>query len=608
MYLDTITAALGNASAILLTILFFGGSIFVHEMGHFLAARWRGLIVERFSIGFGPKLLSWKRSGVEYCLSLIPLGGYVALPQIGGMEAIEGTSRSKNKPTKTITYLDKVIVLSMGAIFNVIFALILATVLWFIGVPTLVDEETTIIGYVPKTIPISESHTVAAPAFIAGLKPQDKILAIDGTSVHNFLDIQKLIITGSGRAPDGQPQAVFLIERNHEKHSIIVNPCLIRTDSADVMRYVGLVAKSPIVIGTIEPFSPAADAKLMPEDVLVSIGGVPLLSTPTLIDYLEEHPNETAKLVFERNGQRQFSEITPELVPYTLPLIVLKSDAYPNENLELLPNFTPTDHTLKTTQTAPIASLRIMKLPALYSQGLEVGDQIVALQGTPIESIEHFIATANARPLTEPLGLHVLRGTQTFDLALPANLRAEIEPAKTQPMLGFGRTVSRTLTHPTPFRQVTEAIDTTLRVLKSLLSPSSDVGLHSLMGPPGIVRVLHHFSAEDIRLVLSFTVLLNMNLAILNMLPIPVLDGGHILFATIERIRKRKLPIWLIARLQGLFMAALLAMILYVSFFDVKRWLGDAAFKKRLEVQQDYYIEPTFTNRLVSKANGADLK
>ena len=85
-----ISSLFDNAWSIIVVILFFGGSIFVHELGHFLAAKWRGLHIERFSIGFGPRLFGWKRNGVDYRISLLPIGGYVALPQLADMRGIEG--------------------------------------------------------------------------------------------------------------------------------------------------------------------------------------------------------------------------------------------------------------------------------------------------------------------------------------------------------------------------------------------------------------------------------------------------------------------------------------------------------------------------------------
>ena len=95
MTFDFLQTLLADARSILLVALFFGGSIFVHELGHFLAARWRGAKVERFSIGFGPAIVSWRgRDGVEYRLAWFPLGGYVLLPQLADLGPIEGKSET----------------------------------------------------------------------------------------------------------------------------------------------------------------------------------------------------------------------------------------------------------------------------------------------------------------------------------------------------------------------------------------------------------------------------------------------------------------------------------------------------------------------------------
>ena len=114
----------------------------IHELGHFLAARQRGLVITRFSIGFGPKLFGWTRNGVEYRLSAIPFGGYVALPQLSDMGRLEGNEPSnqtkehntenrktawddfdeddiqpdKEQPLPKITYSDKMLVSVMGAV------------------------------------------------------------------------------------------------------------------------------------------------------------------------------------------------------------------------------------------------------------------------------------------------------------------------------------------------------------------------------------------------------------------------------------------------------------------------------------------------------------
>jgi regulator of sigma E protease len=108
-----------------------------------------------------------------------------------------------------------------------------------------------------------------------------------------------------------------------------------------------------------------------------------------------------------------------------------------------------------------------------------------------------------------------------------------------------------------------------------LINPQSDIGVSKLSGPLGIIRIFNATAQSDIRLVLWFTILINVNLAILNLLPVPVLDGGHILFATIERLRSKALPADFIMTTQSVFMVLLFSLIIYVSFFDVKRWVRD---------------------------------
>lgn len=115
----------------------------------------------------------------------------------------------------------------------------------------------------------------------------------------------------------------------------------------------------------------------------------------------------------------------------------------------------------------------------------------------------------------------------------------------------------------------------TLRTLEGLFNPHSDIGLSKLSGPVGIVHILHEAADAGIRYVLGITILVNVNLAILNLLPVPVLDGGQIAFATIGQLRGKALPTRFIAAAQSIFLVLLISMILYVSIFDVRRWARD---------------------------------
>ena len=163
------------------------------------------------------------------------------------------------------------------------------------------------------------------------------------------------------------------------------------------------------------------------------------------------------------------------------------------------------------------------------------------------------------------------RAGAPVELTVPA--RNESAAATMIPGLGF--TVGYKLVHVSPFAQISEMVVTTFRTLGSLLNPKSDIGLSKVSGPVGIVYIFYGAAGAGIAAVLWFTILININLAIFNLLPIPVLDGGHILFATIAKLRGRALPRNFIMSAQQVFIVLLFSMILYVSFFDVRRWVGD---------------------------------
>src|SRR5215813_2759055 len=157
-------------------LLLFNLLIFVHELGHFLAARWRGLKIDRFAIWFGKPIWKKKIRGVEYALGTIPAGGYVSLPQMATMEAIEGKGESAGQPLPPISALDKIIVAFAGPLFSFLLAVAFAVIVMQVGRPVSEAETTTVIGYVEKD----------GPADKVGLRPGDRILTVDGQPVSKF--------------------------------------------------------------------------------------------------------------------------------------------------------------------------------------------------------------------------------------------------------------------------------------------------------------------------------------------------------------------------------------------------------------------------------------
>src|SRR6185369_4573754 len=165
-------------------LLLFNLLIFVHELGHFLAAKWRGLKIERFAVWFGKPIWQKEINGVVYCLGSIPAGGYVALSQMASMEAIEGKTENKQEQLPPISALDKIMVAFAGPLFSLLLAFVFAPIVWAIGRPVGESETKTVIGYVYTN----------SPAEKAGLLAGDEIKKVDGKTVSRFSGIGETVM------------------------------------------------------------------------------------------------------------------------------------------------------------------------------------------------------------------------------------------------------------------------------------------------------------------------------------------------------------------------------------------------------------------------------
>ena len=453
--IDLLSAIASNVWAVFLVVLLFGGSIFVHELGHFLAARRRGAKVERFSIGFGPPIWSRRaKDGVEYRVSWFPLGGYVLLPQLADLGAIEGASETDVAKLPPVSYATKMIVFGAGAFFNILFALGLACIVWFVGQPT--EGDSTTVAEVVPTVKNADGKDVPSPAVKAGLRVGDVILEVDGEEVETFSEVRERIALSSGWSKDGERQIVFKVRRGNEVLELPINPVI---SGREKLRVVGFVAEQKLIVGAIHAGSAVQRAGLQIEDVIVSV-------------------NDTA---VRTGGQ------------------------------------------LVTALKAA---------PKTFRLGVKRGDQALAL------TVER---TPDAKDNVD-VGILAFKSGIIF-------------------------------TYPDPLEQVGNAVRMTVRNLGAVLNRRSDVNVSHFTGPIGIISSFFDVARAGIPFALWFTIIVNVNLAIFNLLPLPILDGGQMLFATIARLRGRPLPLNFIMAAQSVFLVLLLSMILYVSFFDVRRRL-----------------------------------
>src|SRR3954467_6485389 len=244
-------------------LLLFNLLIVVHELGHFLAARWRGLYIEGFGVWFGKPL--WKKTinGVQYSLGSLPFGGFVKLPQLAPMDIIEGKADMEREALPRISALDKIIVAVAGPLFSLLLALFFACVVWAVGHPVSESDQTTVVGYVEKD----------SPAAKAGLQPGDKILEVDGRPVTRFFGMNNSVVWNVVRSEG--PTIPFKIERDGKKMTIEVLPVIAETSGwrRKNTRQAGIQPAVTPLVAKVEKDSPAEKAGVKAGDIVSAVNG-----------------------------------------------------------------------------------------------------------------------------------------------------------------------------------------------------------------------------------------------------------------------------------------------------------------------------------------------
>lgn len=480
--MELLISALRFIGIVLLVIMMFNIMIVVHEWGHFLAGRWRGLHIDRFQIWFGKPI--WKKTvnGVQYGLGSIPAGGFVSLPQMAPMEAIEGAVEEEEKeegiPKKDlppITPLDKIIVAFAGPLFSFLLAVVFACIVFVVKRPVSEAVSSTTIGHVLEAVENGEGEYVESPAWKAGLRRGDKITFVDGKSVKRFQGMNQSIMW-TVISSDNQNIEVDFIREGKEMSVVVERPAAATHAEVD------------------GPWFKQTWAYLSRRPPLRTIGIYPQVS-PVVVATLENSPAEQAGL---KKGDQ-----------------ILSID------------------------------------------GIEVADpQAVAEYGWTAGKVHDFL---------------IKRGSKEMNIAITPRIP---ELNGDSPKIGVVQWSSdgvKSLERENPITQVIDSFNAIVKTLKAVFSPKSDVSAGHLSGPFGIMGLYYDLfqDSEGWRLALWFSVLLNVNLAILNLLPFPVLDGGHIVMATVEWVSKRPIPSRVLEVVQTTFVLFLLGFMAFVTLKDV---------------------------------------
>jgi regulator of sigma E protease len=439
-------------------VFLFGAAVFVHEFGHFWVALKRGLKVEGFAIGFGPKIFGWKRNGIDYAWRWIPAGGYVKLPQMLTSEALEGESATTEK-LPPVSPLSKILVSLAGPLMNVLFAFVIATIIYFVGLPKPVNPS--IIGYV-------EPDSAEAKM---GIVEGDKITKVAGKPVSSWEDVQMATVLARTN--------VIPVEIQHD--GVKTTYRLPTTPSELGLKVLNLDPKDHPVITEVKAGGAAEQAGLKDGDEIVSVAKVPALGTEHFVKMIQSRPSEPTEIVVKRGNEKLAINVTPRCDP--------------------------------TTKKGVIGALLNNSAAIVYRV---------------------------QRP------------------------------------------------GPTPWSQVSDVVEKTVNTFSALIhTRETGVKPSDFSGPVGIFGILASQVAIDYRLALSFLVLLNINLAMINLLPLPVLDGGHIAMSILEWIRRRPLNVKFVEYATTVFAVLLISFMLYVTFFDIKRIpLLNSLFKRKVQIEQ----------------------
>jgi regulator of sigma E protease len=522
-------------------LIIFNLLIVVHELGHFLAARWRGLVVEEFGIWFGKPL--WKKKiGSVVC-------GFVKLPQLAPMEAIEGETGLKPEELPPVKPVDKIIVALAGPVFSFLLAVLFAFAVWMIGRPVPEREATTTVGEVMP----------GSPAAVGGLRSGDVIVAVDGHKVTRFQGSSSGSIVWRVVRSEGATIPV-VYRRNGVEAQVDLVPQRDQTEwwQRRATRSIGISPAWTPMVADVVPGSPAALSRLQKNDMILRVNGNTVYGFSQIEEAAEKGSGADLMLDVDRSGKT----VTLALKP-----------------------------------AGPLVKAVTAPSPASEA-GLKPNDRVVEVNGSPVygpSAVSRAVTASNGKPIAMVL----LRGTERVSVTITPRAPQVISPNATNEkenpkvMIGvvWGNHAGIQLddwgaakvVHSTPWEQIITAATSIFATLDAVFSPKSDIGAQHLGGPVTMMRTYYRLfeSPWGWQLALWFSVMLNVNLAIMNMLPFPVLDGGHVVLATAEAVRGKPLNARFLTILQNAFAFMLIGFMLFVTFYDLGELLhrGDPRMK-----------------------------
>ncbi len=511
-------------------VLMLGVVITVHEFGHFLVAKLCGVRVLKFSIGFGPAIgfgrfrLAWQRGGTEYVIAWFPLGGFVKMlgeslvepeGEVGEGAAAEEIQADPSEFLNAKPAWQKLAILFAGPAMNLLLPVVIFTASLAVGI----DRQSAVVGTVER----------GSPAEAAGLRAGDRVVAVDGAPMRWWGEVEEAIRDAGGE------RLRLALERDGEPLELEI--AVTRRDGLDVFRassevgWTGLQhPRQMAVLGVPDADSAAARAGLRSGDRVVAVGDTEVADWTELAQAFRAAAAEADQTRFRVERGPADAEETLEIVAPTL------------EDLEAL-----------GVIPAVVLISMVEEGSAAGDAGLLPGDLIVAVDGTPVGSFFTFQETVLASR-GRALEIQVARdGEVRLERIAPRLMKTDVgageedlyrigiqgENAILAGVIGTDREVNPLVAAP---RAAVMTLDLTalfLRGLKKLIV--GEISRKNVGGPIEIARQSHMALQAGWDVFLRLLVLISINVGILNLLPIPILDGGQALVVAVEGVKRSPL-------------------------------------------------------------------
>ena len=644
---------LTKAVHILYVALGLGLVIFFHELGHFAVAKWCGVFVERFSIGFGPILCSFKRGDTEYALSLIPFGGYVKMLGQDDMDPSQLTTEEIAQDPRAYSAKNvpqRMGIISAGVIMNVITGMLFFGIAFRFGV----DSAPAVVGHA----------VVGKPAWEKGIRSGDVFTRINGRQTKSFQDILRGTKLSRGDIqieghhadcetfevviqPDASglrrmigvsdARSLKVAEIGNEVKTTVVpgspaeavkdafreDSLIVSFDGTPIETYAQLQTllarhRSEVVnlgikqgdevrrvllkparfrevglwmdieqIAAIQDGSPAAKGGLKVGDKITSVNGVDVgkvINPLHLAEHLEMLAGQEVEIRVKRTveGSPKLEEVTVKLTPDDTPAWIEYpfSDGTPLGIPSIGVAYHLTSNVLKVLPDSPAAKAGVPEGGVLESVKIESDDEtynkIFADKSIELKFVD---------PTKKSMAFALWQLQEVPDAKVTLKFKGDVKQYEIKPVPSkeewyiaqrgiYLQPQSQLLIADTwgdAFRMgVYQTQNTGLDIYMTLRNLiSRDLSPQNLSGPVGIAKVAYAVSKQGIPQLLMFLGFLSINLAILNFLPIPVLDGGHMVFLIWEGVTRRKPSEKVLIAASYVGMAFVLGLMLFVIYLDI---------------------------------------